>query len=214
MLVENGLSTVESIVSTVVMWIVDSVGWVVGMVSAHRILIIVLTLSLVANMTLSSRSTRAYWVERRASKFLEMVQVEPDGIMARSITLRDLKELIAPPYSANMTVGEGLCRNKFRELAVRDEEYGLGGRIREGRERLGLHRHDLVVALRVVNTLEQELVRAEWARWVQAEARRCRTARKVMAIEGGIGRALDEYCHDCEVEEGQEAWEEQLGLDV
>lgn len=41
------------------------------------------------------------------------------------------------------------------------------------RERLGIYRHNLLVALRVVNRIEKEVVQAEWERWLQKETQKC-----------------------------------------
>ena len=38
---------------------------------------------------------------------------------------------------------------------------------------MGSHRHDLLVALRVVNSIEREMVQAEWEHWLGGEKRKC-----------------------------------------
>lgn len=57
-------------------------------------------------------------------------------------------------------------------------------RLERTRQRLGSYRHDLLVALRVVNSIEREVVRAEWERWVQQESRRCRMIDTVLKDRG------------------------------
>ena len=46
-------------------------------------------------------------------------------------------------------------------------------RFRHSREHLGSYRHDLVVAMRVVNRIEREMMRAEWESWIRGETGRC-----------------------------------------
>lgn len=38
---------------------------------------------------------------------------------------------------------------------------------------MGSHRHDLLVALRVINSIEREMVQAEWEHWLAGENRKC-----------------------------------------
>ena len=46
-------------------------------------------------------------------------------------------------------------------------------RLRRTRERLGSYRHDLLVAMRVVNAVEQEMLMAEWENWIVDEMIKC-----------------------------------------
>lgn len=46
-------------------------------------------------------------------------------------------------------------------------------RLQKSRQHLGSQRHDLLVAMRVVNTIERELVQAEWEDWLLDEIVRC-----------------------------------------
>ncbi len=46
-------------------------------------------------------------------------------------------------------------------------------RLRRTRQHLGQYRHDLLVAMRVVNNVEREMLRAEWENWLLDEISRC-----------------------------------------
>ena len=48
------------------------------------------------------------------------------------------------------------------------------GRLQRSRQRLGSQRHDLIIAMRVINSIEQETVQAEWESWLHDESARCR----------------------------------------
>lgn len=48
------------------------------------------------------------------------------------------------------------------------------GRLQRSRRRLGSQRHDLIIALRVVNSIEREMVEAEWEGWLHDESAKCR----------------------------------------
>jgi len=47
-------------------------------------------------------------------------------------------------------------------------------RITRSRQHFGSYRHDLLVALRLVGTVEKEAMRAEWENWVMSESSRCK----------------------------------------
>ena len=46
-------------------------------------------------------------------------------------------------------------------------------RLQRSRKRFGAHRHDLLVAMRVVNSVEREIVHAEWENWLHDENSKC-----------------------------------------
>lgn len=53
-------------------------------------------------------------------------------------------------------------------------------RLQNTRQRLGSYRHDLLVALRVINAIERESLRASWEDWVQQENQKCRVVKKIL----------------------------------
>lgn len=83
-------------------------------------------------------------------------------------------------------------------------------RLRLGRQHLGGYRHDLLVAIRVVNKLEREMVSAEWSNWLHEETIRCGQAQAKGLLMGGSEgedegaeegmRWLMEYCGSCDME--------------
>lgn len=58
----------------------------------------------------------------------------------------------------------------FLETATRS----TARRLRRSRQHLGTYRHDLVVAMRVVNNIDREMMRAEWENWLLDENTRCK----------------------------------------
>lgn len=99
-------------------------------------------------------------------------------------------------------------------------------RLRRTRQHLGSYRHDLLVAMRVVNNVEREMIRAEWENWLLDENTRCRQA-QVMLRENrttvstsrkgkqqvliakneksermdGLRKWQEEYCGSCKLEQ-------------
>ena len=47
-------------------------------------------------------------------------------------------------------------------------------RFQRSRQHLGLQRHDLLVAMRVVNSIEREVLQAEWENWLLEENIKCK----------------------------------------
>ena len=94
-------------------------------------------------------------------------------------------------------------------------------RLRRTRQHLGSYRHDLMVAMRVVNSIEKEMMRAEWEIWVLDETSRCNqietlmhqnetskaSSKKQQALEAKRKRFADvktsyeEYCDSCRKEQ-------------
>ncbi|KAF2455796.1 hypothetical protein BDY21DRAFT_323583 [Lineolata rhizophorae] len=66
------------------------------------------------------------------------------------------------------------------------EARAAAARLRATRARLAAHRYDLLVATRVLNRVEREVVRGEWEGWLWGENRRCE------AVGGMLRRRLEE----------------------
>jgi hypothetical protein len=64
----------------------------------------------------------------------------------------------------------------FSETATRS----AARRLRRTRQHLGSYRHDLLVAMRVVNSVEREMMRAEWENWLLDENTRCKQLQMIL----------------------------------
>lgn len=53
-------------------------------------------------------------------------------------------------------------------------------RLRRTRQQLGTYRYNLIVATRVVNNIEREMIKAEWENWLLDENNRCRQVRMML----------------------------------
>lgn len=86
-------------------------------------------------------------------------------------------------------------------------------RLHRTRQNLGSHRHDLLVALRVVNRIEKEVVEAEYENWLLDETHKCDRVGKMIESsskgkEKEVEAWVEGYCGDCRsslksVEEGR-----------
>jgi hypothetical protein len=66
--------------------------------------------------------------------------------------------------------------SSFLETATRS----TARRLRRTRQHLGSYRHDLLVAMRVVNNVEREMMRAEWENWLLDENSRCKQVQMML----------------------------------
>ncbi|QSZ30586.1 hypothetical protein DSL72_000142 [Monilinia vaccinii-corymbosi] len=53
-------------------------------------------------------------------------------------------------------------------------------RLRRTRQNLGSYRYDLMIAMRVVNNIERNVLKAEWENWLLDENMRCKQAQLIL----------------------------------
>jgi hypothetical protein len=184
-------SFLETAVSVIMMWIFGLLKKIWDVSSANGIILSLLTLSALGNVWMSGKDASVWWQERRAAGFMKRLGVGPNTVMSRAVYLADLTDAvtIAQPATALRAPGASICHDTFTSLLNTtdlDTPYADAGlryvdkstrstarRIRRTRQGLGAYRHDLLVAMRTVNRVEAEMVRAEWENWVVDENRRC-----------------------------------------
>ncbi|KAI4728760.1 hypothetical protein E4T49_03509 [Aureobasidium sp. EXF-10728] len=213
-----------------------------GVVTAHKILVLVLIFSAAYNTWYGYRDGLAWYDERNAGKFMARLGVKPDPTVTRAVYLNDIEELVAPTLmntlELNSTVsGEtnqawNTCHGTFRDMLASSELESPAAiskgsskrsqqRLQRTRHSLARYRHDLLVAMRVVNRVEEEVVHAEWEDWVLEEERKCIKVESMMVSRksgGGqsttpeaqrdehsddLGDGFAEYCRSCKSEARQ-----------
>lgn len=76
-------------------------------------------------------------------------------------------------------------------------------RLQRSRQHIGSYRHDLLVALRIVDKVEKEIMKAEWESWVWGEATKCKDAVRVIKKSNetdDLRNWWNEYCGSCLME--------------
>lgn len=106
MMAETALSFLESAASSVIMWTAAGVGKAWEVVSAQRVILLVLLVSVVWNAVVGRGAVVSYWNEKRAARWLEEVGVAPNGIMSRAVYLRDLEEVVSNGTMSWVVEGE------------------------------------------------------------------------------------------------------------
>lgn len=236
LLLETLLSFLETSLSFLMMWVFGIVRWAWKTVSANKIILVLLATSALMNGYYSSRDSWDWWHERHAGKFMARLGVQPNLVMSKAIYMHDIDEAIANSTIWSKSGNASDCFATFHEQSMRytDMPLSLGfsgprdtltqsaiKRFQQTRERLGMYRHNLLVALRVVNRIEKEVVQTEWERWLREEVRRCRQVEAILGDEGqqdsqgrvaqaervfaehadDVKQWYEEYCLSCRVEQ-------------
>ncbi|KAF2222718.1 hypothetical protein BDZ85DRAFT_319949 [Elsinoe ampelina] len=217
-------------VVSVIFDLVDaSVKTAMSIASAHTLLILLLAVSAAFNSWYSYRDGIAWWHEREATKFMARLGVKNDDTITRTIYLKDYEDLLQQPSALNLTTASTIpdssvsCRATFNDILISHDSADPVGssrraesRLHGTRKTLARYRHDLLVALRVVNRVEQEAVQSAWEDWVTEEAGRCDRMKKILgdgqeASEKGnkknrdkrwqkVDAELEKYCQGCRKE--------------
>lgn len=210
LLTQRAASSAQITVGIIFQSVVEFLRWVNKTFSANKFLLVALLLSGLYNSWHTYRDSLGWWHERRASKFMARLGVSPDVVMSRAVYLNDLDEVLH--YDASTAAGDGSsCYSVFSDAhdpKVVHTGLGSGGdvQIQQTRQRLGVYRHDLLVAVRVVNGIEKELMQAAWEQWVVDENRRCSVVEGLVlndvahnSTDAGddVKSWYDEYCVSC-----------------
>lgn len=235
MLYETFVSFLQSTISSIIIWVFALLRWTFKTANANKVILALLASSVLLNGYYSSRSTLDWWQERNVGEFMARIGIHPDRVMSKAIYMRDIDEEIA-----NLTVGQGSdnvsdCFYTFQQQTIRDSAAplslgtssrkeavarGATRRIQQTRERLGVYRYDLLVALRVINSIEKEVLQSEWERWLHQEVRRCRQVEGLLGndaddktdtdgqtvlagLNGDVKQWYETYCSSCEREQEQ-----------
>jgi hypothetical protein len=194
---------------------------VLNVFTAHTLLVALLATSVIYNSWHSYRDGLVWYNERNAGKFMVRLGVTPNPSMSKSIYLNDVETLIAPTVendtiSAFSTTSDTrTCRTTFGEqlspALPSTSSNQVGRRLTRTRDSIARYRHDLLVALRVVNRVERDVVLAEWEEWVRAEEKKCakiesmirgkkNSAHRQAQAEEILGKGFEDYCSSCRVE--------------
>ena len=155
--------------------------------------------------------------------------------MSRAVYLSDVETYVAPTlendtlgWFSGVTIGGAgdsakTCRSTFGEqltAPLSSLRSSPANRLSRSRDAIARYRHDLLVALRVVNRVERDVVLVEWEDWVKSEERTCaRVEGKLQQrlegkgkkgisigkeqLEEVLGKDFWEYCQNCREERGR-----------
>ncbi|KIW67187.1 hypothetical protein PV04_06456 [Phialophora macrospora] len=210
LLARSAASTAESVAATLLQSLLDILSWLARTFSANKVILAALVLSALYNSWHTYRDSLDWWHERKAEKFMARLGVSPDPVTSHAVYLSDLDEILS--RDAHLPARDSsACYRVFYD--EHDPEYIHAGQshspaiqVQQNRQRLGSQRHDLLVAVRVINSVEKELMLAAWEQWVMAEHRRCQVMEGIVQSDlsqntTDVGQEVidwyDEYCGSC-----------------
>ncbi len=201
---------------------------VMSICTAHTLLVTLLLVSALYNSWYGYRDGLVWWHERTATKYMARLGVKPEPVLTKAVYLSDIDELIAPAAINETFVvtteqqplidqDVKTCRSAFQDevLSPVTSINGPGTRLHRSRASMAQYRHDLLVALRIVNRIERDVVLAEWEDWVKSEERKCARvetmldARQLRKGKRGVANSSDladlgpefrAYCDSCRSE--------------
>ncbi|KAK5946525.1 SNF1-interacting protein [Knufia obscura] len=218
LLMEDLTSAVQSYLGSAVQALLDIFTWINKTISANSFILILLLASMLWNSFYSFRDTWSWYQDRNTAKFMRRIGVTPDNVMSRSISISDLD--VAMSSSSNAVLpeaGNNPCYTVFsNEYLISDTSTpssSPAARLHSTRTTLGTHRHDLLVALRVVNSIEREVIQGEYERFAMDEHQRCLSVAPLVNgttskdLIGGTKKEqaalhswYEEYCASCGVD--------------
>lgn len=92
MLLETLRSIFESVATSLLMWTFAGLRKIFSVVTAHRMILAALALSLVTNLVFTGREGSNWWTERSATKFMSRIGVGPNVMMSKAVYIADLDE--------------------------------------------------------------------------------------------------------------------------
>ncbi|KAM0447201.1 hypothetical protein ACHAQK_000748 [Fusarium lateritium] len=178
----------ESAVSSLIMWAIAVLRNLFNLITAQWIILALLAFSALTNVLLTSSETSTWWSERRAVGFMQNIGIRPNSMMSKAIYFSDLdaasgtnQALSFPENSTCFSTFKSLLDTTDMDTPWEDAGASLttptsratARRLRRTRQRLGSYRHDLLVAMRVVNSIEREMLQSEWENWLVDERFLC-----------------------------------------
>lgn len=189
---EAVVSMLETIATSTLQIVTDTVQWTWKTINANKVILIVLVISILANLVYTTNKATSSWRERRATDYMSRLGIGPDLAMAKAIYFHDLEE--ATSLEDRFGSNSSQCRSTFDNLVNIDVQTSSSSsstgptndiiltksraptalRLQRTRQTLASQRHDLLVAMRVVNSIEREMVQAEWEHWLLGEVAKCK----------------------------------------
>ena len=165
-----------------------------NVVMLNRLVLAVLLLSVLLNMFLTGKTTVSYWSVRKAESILENYANGANKRMERAIYIKDL-DLLAD----QLTDDGNPCLNEFFKSSQE-----VGNKYRKTRHELAVRRNELLVELKILNSMERELVQGDYRTFLLAELDRCNTVSTEYPGVWSNDTRLQEYCLLCEQERARE----------
>ncbi|RKF62225.1 putative PH domain-containing protein C19A8.02 [Erysiphe neolycopersici] len=182
-------SYVQAAINLIFTYLLLAIKLIGSFTSAHGAILSILFFSLLINTFFTLRDTSYWWSERKAINFMTKIGVGPNKIVSKAIYIKDLDDALnLAPVKVSGLNGKK-CYNHFKwitNITDLNLPHHLAGtlfldvttqsaarRLLRIRQNLGSYRHGILVASRLINSIEKEILRAEWENWLLDENIRC-----------------------------------------
>ncbi|SMN19499.1 similar to Saccharomyces cerevisiae YHR155W YSP1 Mitochondrial protein with a potential role in promoting mitochondrial fragmentation during programmed cell death in response to high levels of alpha-factor mating pheromone or the drug amiodarone [Maudiozyma saulgeensis] len=155
----------------------------------NYVLLCGLSISIVLNVMLTSRSTISYWSVRKANHIFENALKSKDNVsQTKSISLKDLEILTDYLSGSNSDI----VFAKYKEQSVSKEN-----KYRKTRSEIGVRRNDLLIELRMLQGMEKELVQGDYRSFLMEEIENCKRVTVEYPLLWEDDEQLQNYCNIC-----------------
>lgn len=115
MVLETLRSILFSVATSLLTWTFAALGKLFEVLTAHRLLLAGLVLSLLVNAVYTGREGSTWWTERRARKFMSRLGVGPNTMMSKAVYIADLDDaalntMVVDPVGGSEWYVHLLCR--------------------------------------------------------------------------------------------------------
>lgn len=208
LVLETLRSFLESALSTILMSFIGVIRLFLKTFGAHGLLVSLLAISMATTLWTTSEWAATWWSDRRAVSYMRDLGVGPSPVMSKAIYLKDLYESFEPTVPkdgiqdfGNGTLSENKCAHTFQKILAQSSiddpvasrsrplaslpnapsTRSTARRLQRTRQRLAVYRHDLVVAIRMVNRIDKDAVTAEYENWLVEESSTCMQVGQMLA---------------------------------
>ncbi|KAI9736607.1 MAG: SNF1-interacting protein [Cirrosporium novae-zelandiae] len=246
----QSFSSLLTILSSLFSGFLSFLQWIYKTADAHTIILSLLLVSAFGNVFYTSADWFQWRNDRRVGNFLSRIGITPELSMTKSILINDMDLLVTNTTSMS-PAPQGQCSTKFFEVLKSTApdflyqvssspvaKYSRSGiaalRLKRTRAHIGARRNDLIVALRVLNRVEREVLQAEWETWLSQETLRCRQLETLLTSQknnesdfggtdireklgvswGEVEAWHHEYCDSCQEEADKVISSKQIGGQV
>ncbi|KAH3899631.1 Sip3p SCDLUD_003912 [Saccharomycodes ludwigii] len=153
--------------------------------------VLLLLLSIAMNLYLSSRATLSYWSVKKAQNVVSTCTKNVS--MKRAIYLEDLDLLTDSLISTGgKNNGTEMVYKRFINTPAYDRKY------KDMRYQIAKRRNDLLVELKILSTMEGEMVKGDFNNFVIHEYSQCKAAKENFPRKIADNESLKEYCTEIE----------------
>lgn len=186
--------------------------------SAHRILVTIIGVLLAINFLLGTQNSQYYFQARQARLLArDVLKFEP-MMMQRAIYSKDIQELIRKNdlFASDSTCFRTFLNSSFvlnydqpstwSNAYLDDMSRAVAIKLRKSLQDIGIRRNELLVNLRMLNALEEEIARGEWKNWLMCEIEKCDQFKHLhlfdlaaihnLGLDVGL-EMLNEFCSSC-----------------